>query len=217
MFISPSFPLADSVALAYHRPPWLICKLSSPLCPGVPSVSNHLLYVMEFTGLRTCLPRFPEPLGTTRLYHIWQERMSFSLFKLWSPNAWASRLQAAWKRWRGRWSYNHKCVMGADVWPIEEVTWLCCRSSRWRASFSRCLLGVMYGEQLKSSCKDSSSHTASPPCAEVSNWSAKVKERVCVQEELLWMKEAQTSNFLCALSPSNGKAKPLCGYQESTQ
>lgn len=31
------------------------------------------------------------------------------------------------------------------------------------------------------------------------------------------MKEAQTSNFLCALSPSNGKAKPLCGYQESTQ
>lgn len=34
------------------------------------AVANQLLYVMEFTGSRTCLPLFPGPLGTKRLYHI---------------------------------------------------------------------------------------------------------------------------------------------------
>lgn len=50
---------------------------------------------------------------------------------------------------------------------------------------------------------------------EVSNGSAKVQEWGCVQEELLWKKEAQTSNFLCEHLQQNGKAKPLCGYQKS--
>lgn len=50
------------------------------LCSRVPSVANQLLYVMEFAAPRTCLPLFPDPLGTTRLHHIWHGRMRFSLF-----------------------------------------------------------------------------------------------------------------------------------------
>lgn len=70
--------------------------------------------------------------------------------------------------------------MGEDISQIRDVTRLCCGSFSRGASFSRCLLGVMYGEQLKSSRKDSSSHIQALPCAEVSNWSVREKkESVC--------------------------------------
>lgn len=58
------------------KPPGLSGKFGSISRCSVPRIANQLLYVMEFTGLRTCLPLFPDPLGTKRLYHIWHERMA---------------------------------------------------------------------------------------------------------------------------------------------
>lgn len=70
------FPTVNFVSLAFQAFLELPGKFSSIFSVHAPRVANQLLYVMEFTGSRTCLPLFPGPLGTKRLYHIWHDRMA---------------------------------------------------------------------------------------------------------------------------------------------
>lgn len=124
VFICPRFSFSEFCGLGLSSFRGLSGKFSPIVAVGAPRVANQLLYVMEFTGSRTCLPLFPTPLATKRLYHIWHKRMALNLFKPWSLTAWAPTstdwpLQAEiWRRMiviYMSWTYNNKCVNGADI------------------------------------------------------------------------------------------------------